>query len=175
MVLKRGLYLAIFIALLVIFVQIDNTKIDKKISNNALISFYNATVYDIGDEYVKIQAREILRYKNKDNFKMLRIEFLNAKNETYIIEANNGVLKNELMELSGNVICLISDNGVLNTSKLFYNQKSKLLYNKHKFKLEYDSHILIGKSFSLNSSNNNFNALDTKFILKLNKQSNEHL
>ena len=58
MVLKRGLLLAIFLALLVIFVQLDNVKSQPKVTQSASVSFFNATIYDIGENYLSIKAKK---------------------------------------------------------------------------------------------------------------------
>ena len=169
MVLKRGLYLAILIALLIIFTQLGVDEDKKQSSNGALTSFYNATIYNIGDEYLKVKADKILRYSNQDELQNVLLNFLDDTKKAYKIKANKAIMKEEIMTLSGNVVCDLIGDGILSSEQLIYNPKTKMLYNFEAFKVEYISHTLRGDNLVLNSSSRHFDALNTKFVLKVPK------
>ena len=174
MVLKRVLWLAIFVALFIVFRPIDGTIYSSKSTQDAQITILKAVVYNIGDDYLKMQADKISRYSKYDTFEHIRVEFLNTKNETYTIQANKAVYKNKIINFSGNVVCKMSDNRVLKTQELTYNQSKKQIYSNKAFALEYITHTLKGSSFVVNYANNTIDATDTKFVLKVPKTKSDY-
>ncbi len=169
MVLKRVLWLAIFVALFIIFMRVDDVGYSSKQFNNAFISIFDGVVYNVGDNYLKMRADKIFRYTNYDSFENISVEFLSSNNKTYTINALKAISKNNILHFSGNVVCQITNNGTLLSDELFYNQKTREIYSNKAFTAQYITHTLKGSNFRLDYQNNTFVASDAKFVLKIPK------
>ncbi len=114
--------------------------------NKVLMEFKNIKSYDITYNGIigKLQAKSAKKFKNK----YVLYDINSSKNDNEQLRADKGVLKNDILNLFGNVFYKNNlDDRTLSSNTVIYNIKKDILSSKTPFRSTYDKSIMTGSSF----------------------------
>ena len=128
------------------------------------IAFENIDGYLITKNGIeaKIKASKVLKYSNKSEIFDIKTDFLhkNIKNQ---ITAQKATLKEDIMELNGNVHYENNNSMQLNTQNLVYNTKTEIVTANSPFTLTSDRGNAKGDSFIYDQKNGIIKAQKIKY------------
>lgn len=169
------LFVAISLVLSTLFLFVKNEDNSSKYlrnNNNALITFYDSTMFTFNEQYVTQYVKSSLanRFKSRDELDdatiILRNKSKNA-NSIDIITAKKIVVKNELFEFYKDVHLNRTGEFVVVSDKMFYDRSKKIAYNDTTFNGTYNSSKFNGKNLYLKQDEKFIKADDINFEIEI--------
>lgn len=95
------------------------------------------------------------------------LNLFDEQNKKSVVVADYAIIYNEtnLLDLQGNVVITTSDNKVLKTQQLFYDQKKEWLFTNHPVTFKTETDIINGNGFDSNSKFTNAEVLEVTGII----------
>ncbi len=176
MAITKFIYILLSISILCLFYTQDDYIETYSKEKQALLQFYNSTVYDISKDGLEKVAKfnKAIVYDDYEESFDSKITLRGKdKVSTTTIEANKILKEKEMLYLDGDVLFSNNENFKLKTEKLQYNLETKIAQNRNRFILSKDLSTMSGKNLYLDANINSIKSNDTKFRINL-KDRNEN-
>lgn len=141
-----------------------------------LVIFEEPLMYTLNENSINriVQASHAVRYKNRDEMFNADIIIKNIdKTKDFDLEklkADIIIKKGDVYSLIDNVKYKRDDFINFNTKELYYNDKTKIAYNKHPFDGNYYDNFVEGKVLYLDANKNFIKSNDVHFEIDMNKK-----
>jgi hypothetical protein len=168
---KRFIGLLSILAILFLFYDIKNVQKNVKNDEKPLVSFYDSVSYRIDEESVKsiVRSSEAYMFQKREEMVGATMYSRDGKQGVANFLKSDYVTKiGDDFYFEGNVFFQSKDGLELTTEQLEYNIVSKIVKNYLEFDIEHKGNNYKGKKLFYDSINNNMNAEDIKFLLKVN-------
>lgn len=162
--------LRIFISILFVlslsfyFIPVKNVKNQDIKEDKALVVFENPDMYTLTTQKVtrRIQASQVVRYKNRDEIFDANIMLNNEKDIERLL-AKKVKNENDILNLQNSVYYQKGKYLALHTNELIYNTANKAIYNTTTFNAKYNGNRFLGEDLYLDSKTDEIKANNVKF------------
>ena len=158
------------------FIPVENRINNNALKDTPLVIFEEPLMYTINEKSINriVQSSHAVRYRNRDE--MFNADII-LKNNDEKQNFNSESLKADIIIKKGDVYSLIDnvkykrDDFInLNTKELFYNEKTRIAYNKQPYDGNYFDNYVKGKVLYLDINNNFMKSQDIHFEIDMNKK-----
>lgn len=125
---------------------------EQKFTDVALFNIFSFTMYELNNKglITLMSGTEAIRYSNRYTVK--QIDYTdNSKNYIANMKSNNGIYKNEIVTLDGDVIYYREDGLTFETQKAVYNKKTSIAQADGKYILYQNSDRVVGVQLKYNN------------------------
>ncbi len=165
MVIKIFYFTIAIFSVCMVFLMLQNpyeeiiTKNDIKIANTVI---YNITNYESNETgIIRIyQAKNVKRYKDKDEFSDFYAQILDDTNST--LNSKKVISRKNILEFLDDVIYKNTDNLKINSKLVLYDLKDKNLTIPRKFKITQNQNKIVGKNLIYDTQNKQIYAKKVK-------------
>ncbi len=159
-------FIFIFISLISIFVFFKPMKLQNGESVDvASVEVYRFNTHELSTSGLNriIQGSKALIYQ--DIYIIKDVNYTDStKDMLSNLTSNNGIYKNNVIDLDGNVVYKRSDGLTLKSNKLSYNEKTSVLKTDENYVMYRGKNEIKGKSFSLNNELDRFNSKNVQIV-----------
>jgi lipopolysaccharide assembly outer membrane protein LptD (OstA) len=136
---------------------------------NPNIEFFNVKEYSLNENGIKIEASaaKAERFSDRDILYDISVSMM-ENNATQKLESNNATLMGNTIYLNGNVRYIANDT-IVTTEAVEYHQNSSMLIGKVPFRIEKDSIVAHGSSFSYFAKTGELKAYNIEAVIQMEK------
>lgn len=173
--LRASLIIFIAISLIVYFIPVDKVETQKKEIEVPQFIFNNATMYSLDENGLNryITASQALNFKTKDIMYDANITLYNQDRTKNFykesLRSKNMLKVQDIYTFTDNVEYKRDNFMQVNTDKLIYDDKNKILQNNTNFNARYYTHKYSGDTLFLDINSSSISSKNTNFKIDMKK------
>lgn len=144
------------VSIFFVFYGFDNSTLEIRKNNNPLISFADASLYNINENSLQtiVNAKKVDKYEDRDEFIETTAVYKNKGKSSIIdsIYANKMIYADKKLLCKGNVRFNRNSVITLQTSELSYNTLTKVLSTQNNFVAKYYDNYLSGNALFVDNN-----------------------
>jgi hypothetical protein len=152
-----------------VFYDIEALKDDIQTQEKPMVSFYDSTTYNIGQQGVSSIAKSTEAYLYKSREEMVDATLLSRDKENTnvdFLKSDFAIKIGNNFYFDGNVFLQSNDGMVLTSEQLEYNSLDKIVQNNLPFDMEYNNNLYHGENLFYDSISKYLKADNIKFFIK---------
>lgn len=173
MALNIFVYTLLVVSTLYYFVPVSISKNEQLSKDIPLLIFEEPLMYTLNEQniYRIVQSTKTVKYKDRDEMFDADIILRNSQKQKDFnfekLKADKIIKISDDFNLTGNVRYKRDEFVNFNTPQLFYNQKTKIAYNKHPYSGNYYKHLAKGTNLYLDTNQHFVKAENVHFNIDI--------